>query len=95
MMDLKLWLGAQGLTVRELALQLEEPLKTAQEWAYRGVSPSGPNQDKLTEYVASHCAHHWVIPRSNGPESEGVPGVQWKQDVRNLRRASPPLEYGQ
>ena len=71
-MDLKFWLRDQGLTVRELALELEVPLKTAEDWVYRGVWPSGQNQDRLTDYIASHCAHYWVIDRPDGPESEGV-----------------------
>ena len=72
MMDLKSWLRDQGLTVRELALELEVPLKTAQEWVYRDVVPSAENQDRLTDYVISHCAHYWVIDRPSGPLSEGV-----------------------
>ena len=72
MVDLKYWLGEQGLTVRELALQLDVPLKTAEEWAYRGVAPRTETQDRLRDYIVSHCAHHWVIDRPDGPLSEGV-----------------------
>ncbi len=72
MMDLKSWLQEQGLTVRELALELEVPLKTAQDWVYRGVDPSAGNRGRLTDYVSSRCAHHWVIAAPNGPTSEGV-----------------------
>jgi len=71
-MDLKCWLQDQGLTVREPALELEVPLKTAQDWVYRGAAPSIVNQDRLTAYIHSHCAHHWVIATPNGPTSEGV-----------------------
>ncbi len=71
-MDLKNWLLDQGLTVRELALGLDVPLKTAQDWVYRGVVPSQDNQDRLQEYVLATCAHHWVIERSTGPLSGGV-----------------------
>ncbi len=71
MVDLKPWLSLQGLTVRDFALGLDVPLKTAQDWVYRGVVPSSENQDKLTEYVQAHCAHHWVIAVPNGPISEG------------------------
>ncbi len=46
-MDLKLWLGEQGLSVREFAFELDVPLKTAQDWVYRGVTPSPENQRKL------------------------------------------------
>lgn len=72
MVELKSWLQDQGLTVRELALGLEVPLKTAQDWVYRGVVPSEKNQAHLTEYISAHCAHHWLIPPSSGPTSEGV-----------------------
>ena len=72
MMDLKTWLREQELTVRELALQLEVPLKTAQDWVYRGVAPSAENRERLTDYISSRCAHHWVIAAPNGPTSEGV-----------------------
>ena len=72
MLDLKPWLGVQGLTVRDFALGLDVPLKTAQDWVYRGVVPSTENRDKLVEYVQTHCAHYWVIAVPNGPISEGV-----------------------
>ena len=71
-MDLKTWLGGQSLTVREFALDLTVPLKTAEEWVYRGVVPSAENQEKLTEYIHAHCAHYWVIAVPNGPISKGV-----------------------
>ena len=70
MPDLKCWLGEQELTVRELATQLDVPLKTVQDWFYRGVMPSSANQDKLAELMA--CTHHWVIEAANGPLSRGV-----------------------
>ena len=70
--DLKSWLRAQELTVRALALEVEVPLKTAQDWVYRGVAPSADNRDRLSDYIFSHCAHHWVIAVPNGPTSEGV-----------------------
>ena len=35
MMELKSWLEDQGLTVAELAQELDVPLKTAQDWVYR------------------------------------------------------------
>ncbi len=72
MMHLKPWLQEQGLTVREFALELEVPLKTAQDWVYRGVAPSAENRDRLTGYIFSRCTHHWVIAAPNGPTSEGV-----------------------
>ncbi len=70
MMNLKLWLNQQGLSVRELALQMEVPLKTVQDWVYRRIEPSPVNREKLNELV--RCTHHWVIEGSNGPLSEGV-----------------------
>ena len=72
MVELKPWLSVQGLTVREFAINLDVPLKTAQAWVYRGGVPSAENQEKLTEYLHEHCAHHWVIAVPNGPSSEGV-----------------------
>ena len=72
MLELKPWLAVNGLTVRDFALGLDVPLKTAQDWVYRGVVPSTENERKLTEYVHTHCAHHWVIAVPNGPISEGV-----------------------
>ncbi len=70
MRNLKSWLNEQGLTVRGLALELEVPLKTAQDWAYRGTTPSPKNQRKLDEFMA--CTHHWVIEAPNGHVSRGV-----------------------
>ncbi len=70
MIDLKSWLNDQGLSVRELALQLEVPLKTAQDWVYRDVTPSAENQRKLDEFIV--CAHHWVIDAASGPVSQGT-----------------------
>ena len=68
-MDLKLLLQKQGLSVRQLAFELEVPLKTVQDWVYRGVVPSPANQAKLEEVVA--CPHHWVIETPHGPVSLG------------------------
>ncbi|MCH8282591.1 MAG: hypothetical protein IIC96_18175 [Chloroflexi bacterium] len=70
MTDLKCWLGDQGLTVRELATQLEVPLKTVQDWVYRAGTPSPVNQEKLAELMK--CTHHWVIDAANGHTSRGV-----------------------
>ncbi len=72
MLELKPWLAVNELTVRDFALGLDVPLKTAQDWVYRGGVPSAENQEKLTEYLHEHCAHHWVIAVPNGPVSEGV-----------------------
>jgi hypothetical protein len=72
MLDLKPWLAVNGLTVRDFAVELGVPLKTAQGWVYQGVVPSSENEDKLTEYVHAHCTHYWVIAVPNGPISEGV-----------------------
>ena len=41
MVDLKFWLREQGLTVRELALELEVPHKTVQEGISRRGAISG------------------------------------------------------
>ena len=87
-MDLKSWLGEQSLSVREFALELEVPLKTAQDWVYRGVAPLPENQDKVAEYVHAHCAHHWVIAVQNGPISEGV-----CQQCGHVREFNNSAEY--
>ena len=69
-MNVKLLLQQQGLSVRQLAAELELPLKTVQDWVYRGVAPSPANQAKLEEVV--DCMHHWAIERANGPISKGT-----------------------
>ena len=71
-MDLKCWLQDQRLTVREFALGLGVPLKTAQDWVYRGVVPSDTNRARLTDFVLAACAHHWVIASPEGPTIQGV-----------------------
>ena len=68
-MNVKLLLQQQGLSVRQLAAELEVPLKTVQDWVYRGVVPSPANQAKLDEVVV--CTHHWVIQTLDGPVSIG------------------------
>ncbi len=68
-MNVKLLLQQQGLSVRQLAAELEVPLKTVQDWVYRGVVPSPANQAKLDEVVA--CTHHWIIETPDGPASTG------------------------
>ena len=72
MENLRLWLSEQGLSVRELALQMEAPLKTVEDWAYRGVAPSPVNKKRLDDFVEHECTHHWVIESPNGPLSAGV-----------------------
>ncbi len=68
-MNLRLLLQQHGLSVRQLAFELEVPLKTVQDWVYRGVVPSPANQPKLDEVVA--CPHHWIIETPEGPVSQG------------------------
>ena len=72
MVDLKIWLGEQGIAVRDFAQELGVPIKTVQDWVYRGVKPSAENRELLTDYVISRCAHHWIIAVPNGPVSDGV-----------------------
>ena len=88
MLELKPWLSLQGLTVRDFAHNLDVPLKTAEDWVYRGVVPSTENQEKLAEYVHAHCAHYWVIAVPNGPISEGV-----CQRCGHVREFSNSAEY--
>ena len=68
-MNVKLRLQQQKLSVRQLAIELEVPLKTVQDWVYRGVVPSPANQAKLDEVVP--CPHHWIIETPDGPASTG------------------------
>ena len=82
-MDLRLRLQQQGLSVRELALQLEVPLKTVQDWVYRGVVPSPANKEKLNEVVT--CTHHWVIDTASGHISQGV--CKHCQEVREFENS--------
>ena len=70
-MNLRLWLHDQGLTVRELARELELPLATVEDWVYERGGPSPGNADRLNDFIANNCAHHWVIDRPNGPMSDG------------------------
>ncbi len=70
MIDLKSWLTGHDLSVREFALEIGVPLKTAQDWIYRGTVPSAENQRKLDEFIV--CAHHWVIDTPSGPVSQGT-----------------------
>ncbi len=73
MMDLMLWLRQQGLSVRELAAGLEQPLKTVEDWAYRGVQPSPANGVILEDFMRlTMCTHHWVIDAADGHTSRGV-----------------------
>lgn len=71
MFELKTWLNEQGLSARELAGILEVPRKTVEDWVYEGVMPKAHNLDNLNKFIAAACAHHWVLPPSNGPMSEG------------------------
>ena len=61
MMNLKLWLREQDLSVRELAVQLEAPLRTVEDWVYRGAAPSPENLERLDQFIAESCTHHWII----------------------------------
>ncbi len=58
------------MSVRELAAEMGVPLKTVQDWVYRGVAPSPSNQRKLDEFLP--CPHYWVIDAANGHTSRGV-----------------------
>ena len=73
-MHLKYWLLDQGLPLRELALELEEPLKTARGRVYRGVLPWAKREATLTGHIMPYRVHHWVIPASGGPASEAFVG---------------------
>ncbi len=73
MVDLKTWLREQGLSAKELARLLGVPRTTVEDWVYKGAVPSRRGHaERLNEFIANNCAHHWVIDRANGPMSEGV-----------------------
>ena len=91
MVDLKSWLNIQGLSVKDFALEMEVPLKTAQDWVYRGVVPSAENQGKLAEYTLAHCAHYWAIATPNGPVSEGV--CQRCGSIKEFQNSSPEYHW--
>lgn len=80
MMNLRLRLLQRGISVRELAAELGVPLKTVQDWVYRGVAPSPSNQWKLDEFMT--CTHHWVIDAASGHTSRGV--CKLCQEVREF-----------
>ncbi len=83
MMNLKLRLHQRGMSVRELSAELEVPLKTVQDWVYRGVAPSPSNHRKLDAFMP--CKHHWEIDRPNGPLSRGV--CKLCQEVREFENS--------
>ncbi|MDA1129766.1 MAG: helix-turn-helix transcriptional regulator [Chloroflexi bacterium] len=91
MADLKTWLHGQKLTIREFALDLDVPLKTVQDWVYRGVEPSAENQDRIAKYITSHCAHYWVIAVPNGPISEGV--CQRCGNLGEFQNSAPDIRW--
>jgi len=72
MLDLKAWLDDHGLTVKAFAIDFDAPLKTVEDWVYRGKSPSKPYQERITDYVLTHCTHYWLIDVPDGPMSQGV-----------------------
>ena len=51
MVGLKPWLRDQGLSVRELVVQLDLPLKTVEDWVHRGAVPSPYNNERLNEFI--------------------------------------------
>ena len=71
MLDLKIWLRAQGLSASELAGLLEVPLSTVEGWVYQRTQPKPENLDLINNFITAACAHHWVIDVPNGPLSEG------------------------
>ncbi len=97
-MNVKSLLQEQGLSVRQLAAELEVPLKTVQDWLYRGVVPSPANQAKLDEVVV--CTHHWIIEAANGPVSNGkcrlcgeVKEFSNSTEIRSASWTSQPQQY--
>lgn len=76
------------MSVKELARLLGAPRTTVEDWVYRGAVPSRGNADKLQSFIASNCAHHWVIDRANGPVSEGV--CQRCEEKREFSNSAEP-----
>ena len=72
MLNLRFWISEQGLSVRELASNLDVALPTVEDWVYRGTAPSQLNAELLNNFISANCTHHWVIAVANGPLSEGV-----------------------
>ncbi len=72
MTELRTWLRTQTISVRELAKLLGVPLTTVEDWVYKDAVPSRANAERLNDFIARNCAHHWVIDRANGPMSDGV-----------------------
>lgn len=69
MNDLNVWLGQQGLSVRELAAGLELPLRTVENRVYQRLLPSAAHRVRLEDFM---CTHHWVIDTADGHLSIGV-----------------------
>ena len=90
MLDLRFWLREQELSVRELAVNLEVPLKTVEDWVYRGVVPSPENMGRMNEFISESCTHHWVIDSANGPLSKGVcQRCGGERDFKNSTESTP------
>ena len=89
MIDVMLWLRQQGLSVRELAAGLELPLKTVEDWVYRGAMPSPVNRVKLEDFM---CTHHWVIDTADGHLSRGV--CKLCQQVREFENSQLATNWG-
>ncbi len=97
MLNLRFWLREQGLSVRELASNLDVPLPTVEDWVYRGAVPSQYNAEMLCEFVSATCTHYWVIEAANGPVSEGVcQRCGGERGFRNSAEATPwnPVRSG-
>ncbi len=86
MVDLKSWLTDQKLTVRVFALALKAPLKTAQDRVYRGAKPSAENRGRLTDFISSRYAHHWLIEAANGHVSRGL--CKLSKDVQEFENST-------
>ena len=56
MLNLRFWLGEQGMKVRELALELDVPLPTVEDWVYRGAAPSQHNAELLHDFISATCS---------------------------------------
>ena len=89
MIELTLWLRQEGLSVRELAAGLKLPLKTVEDWVYRGARPSSANRLRLEDFM---CTHHWVIEAANGHLSRGV--CKLCQQVREFENSQLATNWG-
>ena len=91
MLNLRVWLREQGLSVKELASNLDVPLPTVEHWVYRGTAPSQHNAERLNDFISATCTHHWVIEAASGPLSVGM--CQRCGEEREFQNSAEPAMW--